>query len=305
MMQFVDLRTATRMAQSLGNPGLLTRDADNAKAEECIQHYRSDRATRNIMNQLHLRYQPQIDMRNGSIIGAEAQAHLIHPEFELSPHAMPAMSGDLSKETAVAEWAVREACLNLHAMSQAGSPVLRTTLRISAQQMINPRLPSCIREATAEAGIQPGMLDLGISESALLGSDRYVSSVLRKLADTGVGISIRDFGSAHSGLSYPINFPVNAIWIDCPFFWRFARGADAAEIISTILSLAEKMQLDVVAWGVECANQMMMLYDEGCSVMQGNLLCRPLQAKPFTALVNQIGAAQQPAMHNGCQTATV
>lgn len=305
MMQFADLRTATRMAQTLSNPGILARDADNAAADECILSYRSDKTARDVMDQLRLRYQPQIDMRNGSIIGAEAQAHWVHPEFELSPQgAITAMGGDPSRETAVAEWAVREACLNLGSMIEAGSPALRTTLRISAHQMMNPRLPECIREAAADAGIQPDMIDLGISESALLGSDHYVTAVLRKLADTGVGISIRDFGSAHSGMSYPINFPVNAIWIDCPFFWRFARGADAAEIISAILSLAEKMKLDVVAWGVECTNQMMMLYDEGCNVMQGNLLCRPLQITPFTALVKQLGGIQ-PARQNSLQAAIV
>ncbi|MDD5330384.1 MAG: EAL domain-containing protein [Sulfuricella sp.] len=290
------MHTASGLARP-GYRGMLVKDAERPDfaADECMLEYARHAGNLNhdIGERLRLRYQPQIDMRNGRIVGAEALPHWTRPELEPpSRGAIAALGGGISPEYSVAEWAVREACLNIRAIDRAGLPALRTTLRLSARQVTDPRLPGCLRESLAEAGAQPGQIEFGISESTLLGKDPAVASALRKLADTGAGIAIRDFGSAHSELSYPISFPVNAIWIDCPFFWRFARGADAAEIVSAILSLAEKLKLSVVAWGVECANQMMLLYDEGCNVMQGSLLCRPLQINPFTALMKQLGNAQ-------------
>lgn len=254
------------------------------------------------VGQLQLRYQPQIDMSNGRIKGVEAQVQWMHSEFgHVSQHELAAMIGGTAMEHAVSEWAVQEACMNIRAMNRAGLPGVHTTIRLSANQLMNPKLSGCVRESIEENGIRPELLEFGISESALLANQDALSSALKKLADTGVGFAIRDFGSDHSGLAYPKHFPVNAIWINCPFFWLVARGGEVAEIVSTVLTLANRLGLNVVAWGVECANQMMMLYDEGCNVMQGNFLCRPLQTDPFSALVKQLGSVPGTSSHGVLQ----
>lgn len=243
------------------------------------------------VGELRLRYQPQIDMVNGKITGVEALVHWAHPEFGIVTHsALAALIGGTSMENAVSEWAVWQACADLRAMSRIGLPAVHTTIRLSARQLMSPHLAGCVRESLMETGIPPEKIEFGVAESMLLGNYQVMVPALQKLADTGVGIAVRDFGSDRSGLSYPKHFPVTAIWIDCPFFWRFTQERDAAEIVSTVKALAEKLGLNMVAWGVEYANQMMMLYNEGCNVMQGNFLCRPLQIDPFTDLVKQVGS---------------
>ena len=305
MTQFGNKHIGVGSSNTLGKRGMLPMHADhmNATAEECILHCSQDELDSDFwIGQLRLRYQPQLDMSNGRIKGVEAQVQWTHSEFgHVSQSALGALIGGTAMEHAVSEWAVQEACMNIRAMNQAGLPAVHTTIRLSAHQLMNPKLPGCVRESIEESGIQPELLEFGISESALLANQDSLSSALKRLANTGAGFAIRDFGSDHSGLSYPRHFPVNAIWINCPFFWLVARGGEAAEIISTVLTLANKLELDVVAWGVECANQMMMLYDEGCNVMQGNFLCRPLQIDPFTALVKQLGNAPGTASHGVLQ----
>jgi EAL domain-containing protein (putative c-di-GMP-specific phosphodiesterase class I) len=296
MTQFGHKHVNDGSGKSYGKHGVLPMQADgdmNTMAEEHILQCAKNELDSGLWaGHLRLGYQPQIDMSNGQIKGVEAQLQWVHTEFgQVSNGALATLIGGTAMEKVVAEWAVREACMNIRAMVQRGLPVVHTTIRLSARQLMDPQLPEQVRESLTETGIQPELIELGIAESALLANHQALTPALRKLADTGVGIAIRDFGSDHSGLSYPKHFPVSAIWINCPFFWLVAKDGDAAEIISTILSLAKKLDLNVVAWGVECANQMMMLYDEGCNVMQGNFLCRPLQIDPFAALVRQLGIA--------------
>lgn len=296
MMQFGEKHIGIGSGNALGKRGMLPMHADcgiNTMAEEHILQCAKNELNSGLWaGQLRLDYQPQIDMSNGQIKGVEAQLQWVHSEFgKVSHGALATLIGGTAIEKVAGKWAVREACMNIRAMGQRGLPAVHTTIRLSARQLMDPQLPGQVQESLTETGIQPELIELGIAESALLANHQALTPALQKLADTGVGIAIRNFGSDHSGLSYPRHFPVSAIWINCPYFWLVARDGDSAEIISTILSLAKKLDLNVVAWGVECANQMMMLYDGGCNVMQGNFLCRPLQIDPFATLVKQLGSA--------------
>lgn len=215
----------------------------------------------------HLLYQPQVDMFNGRIAGAEAQVHWNQTgQAMLSGSAPTSRLGCLAMEKAMSEWAVRKACMHASSMNREALPVMRTTIRLSAQQLMDPRLDGYLRESINDAAIRPELIECGIGESALLENHRALTPILRKLADTGVRIAVRDFGSDRSALSYPKQFPVNAIWIDHSFFWRFADRSGAREIIASVLAMAEKQGLSMVACGVQDLRQMMMLYQEGCRV---------------------------------------
>lgn len=294
MMQFGEKHaTADRDCQPRNNavPAKVSNDVNTAVEEFVLKCAQNELNSSIEVGELRLRYQPQINMGNGKITGVEALIHWAHPEFGVVSHsALAALIGGTAMEKVVSEWAVRQACINLRSMSQLGLPAVHTTIRLSARQLMSPQLAGCVRESLMETGIPPEKIEFGVAESMLLGNYQAMAPALQKLADTGVGIAIRDFGSDRSSLAYPKHFPVTAIWIDCPFFWRFAKERDAAEIVGSVKSLAEKLELNVVAWGVECASQMMLLYNEGCNVMQGNFLCRPLQIDPFTDLVKQVGS---------------
>lgn len=293
-MQFGEKCLAASRGTRLGKHGVPAMESNGIKtaAKEFVLKCTHDESNSSIkVGELRLRYQPQINMDDGKITGVEALVHWAHPKFgDVSHSALAALIGGTTMENGVSEWAVRQACENLRSMSQHGLPAVHTTIRLSARQLMSPHLAGYVRESLAETGIPPERIEFGVAESILLGNCQIMAPALQKLADTGVGIAILDFGSDRSGLSYPKHFPVTAIWIDCPFFWRFAKERDAAEIFGCVKSLAEKLELNVVAWGVECANQMVMLYNEGCDVMQGNFLCRPLQIDPFTDLVKQVGS---------------
>lgn len=294
MMQFGEKHLAAGRGTRIGKhrvPAMEPNDVNTA-AEEFVLKCAQDELNNSLdTGELRLRYQPQINMGNGKITGVEALIHWAHPEFGVVSHsALAALIGGTAMEKVVSEWAVQQACINLRSMIQHGLPAVHTTIRLSARQLMSSQLAGCVRESLMETGIQPEKIEFGVAESMLLGNYQAMAPALQKLADTGVGIAIRDFGSDRSGLSYPKHFPVTAIWIDCPFFWRFAKGSEAAEIVSSVKSLAERLELNVVAWGVECASQMMMLHNEGCDVMQGNFLCRPLQIDPFATLVKEVGS---------------
>jgi len=274
-----------------GVPSMESKDINTAAEEFILKCTQGELNSALDVGELRLRYQPQINMGNGKITGVEALIHWAHPEFGVVSHsALAALIGGTAMEKVVSEWAVRQACANLRSMSQHGLPAVHTTIRLSARQLTSPHFAGCVRESLRETGVPAEKIEFGVAENMLLGNYQAMAPALQNLADTGVGIAIRDFGSDRSGLSYPKHFPVTAIWIDCPFFWRFAKDRDAAEIVRSVKSLAEKLGLNVVAWGVECASQMMLLYNEGCDVMQGNFLCRPLQIDPFTNLVKQVGS---------------
>lgn len=247
-----------------------------------------------------LLYQPQVDMFSGKIAGAEALVHWNHPGRRLVSGCAPTSRlGDLAMEMAVSEWAVRKACAQVCSIHRAGLPAVCTTIRFSARQLMDPRLPGFIRESVNGTAIRPELIECGISESALLEYQQAMAPILRKLADTGVRIAVSNFGSERSALTYPKQFPVNTIWIDRSFFWRFASATETAEILATVLEMAAKRGLAVVACGVENTRQMMMLYQEGCGVMQGDFLCRPLPLDSLKTALKEMGAAMQQPFH-GC-----
>lgn len=242
----------------------------------------------------HLLYQPQVDMFNGKIAGAEARVHWNQAGQTMRTGSAPTSRlGCLAMEKAMSEWAVRKACMHASSMNREALPAVRTTIRLSVQQLMDSRLDGYLRESINDAAIRPELIECGISESALLENHRALSPILRKLADTGVRIAISDFGSDRSALSYPKKFPVNAIWIDHSFFWRFAGGTGATEIIASVLAMAEKQGLGMVACGVQNQRQMMMLYQEGCRVMQGSFLCRPLPLDALKTALREMGSALQ------------
>lgn len=240
----------------------------------------------------HLLYQPQVDMFNGKITGAEARIHWNQAGQAMrTGNAPTSRLGCLAMEKAMSEWAVRKACMHARSMNREALPAVRTTIRLSTQQLMDPRLDGYLRESINDAAIRPDLIECGISESTLLKNHRALAPILRKLADTGVRIAVRDFGSDRSALSYPKQFPVNAIWIDHSFFWRFADGSGAREIVASVLAMAAKQGLNMVACGVQDVRQMMMLYQEGCRVMQGNFLCRPLPLDALKSALRGMGSA--------------
>ncbi|MHB9119509.1 MAG: EAL domain-containing protein [Burkholderiales bacterium] len=227
-----------------------------------------------------LSFQSRVDMLDGRVAGAEVLIEWKRPEGTAA--------GARSRAMSASEWAVREVCKQAAVLERDNRTALRTHVRLTARQLMNPRLLEYFSEAIAESGIRSESIECGVAESLLLGSPQLTVGKMRQLTDAGIGVAICDFGSDRSGLAYPSAFPVHSLWLGPAFFARFTRGHAASAALRAVLRLAAKRGLKVAACGVSGPEQMMWLYNEGCELMQGDFLCRPLPLETFKTFLAEL-----------------
>ncbi|MEN3110932.1 putative bifunctional diguanylate cyclase/phosphodiesterase [Uliginosibacterium paludis] len=225
-------------------------------------------------------YQPQVCADSGRTVGMEALLRWRHPEYGLIPpvHFIPLAEagGQIGR---IGAWVIDQACAQLAAWRQAGHAQLYVAVNISPVQLIDPGLEHVLLKAVAAHGIQPGELELEITESVLIEDpDRMVERFLA-LRELGFRLSIDDFGSGYSSLSYLRVLPVQAFKLDRSFVDGLCQDATSFEICASTIALARKLKLDVVAEGVETEEQAHRLRELGCPVFQGYLYSAPLEAE--------------------------
>ena len=226
-----------------------------------------------------LHYQPKVAIDDDSVVGFEALLHWRNGELgAVAPAVFIPVLEEVGLIVEVGEWVLREACrwaARLPAM--AGAPAPGISVNLSAKQFRHPSLDKVVHEALVESGLQPGRLELEITESSLMDLDAN-QQTLERLKGLGVALSIDDFGTGCSSLSYLKRFPVDRLKIDASFVRDVAADADDAAIVVAIIGLAHHLGLRVVAEGVETRAQFDFLRQHGCDEMQGLLLARPMPA---------------------------
>ncbi|MFP5350808.1 MAG: putative bifunctional diguanylate cyclase/phosphodiesterase, partial [Gammaproteobacteria bacterium] len=239
-------------------------------------------------NEFMLDYQPVVDLQTGRITGAEALLRWHHPERGI---ISPAQFIPLAEETGlivpIGAWVLAAACAQGAAWRAAGYDPLRLSVNISARQFMQPGLIESVSAALMDSGFDRAWLELEITESLLL---QNVDTTLRSLAalhQMGVHLSIDDFGTGYSSLSYLKRFAIDRLKIDRSFVKDIPRDADDAAITSAIIAMAHKLDLRVVAEGVETAEQLTFLRAHGCDAMQGFYFSRPVSADAFTRLLDE------------------
>lgn len=227
-------------------------------------------------DELVLHYQPQIDLRNGEIIGIEALVRWNHPNLGLLP---PARFIPLAEEAgliiSMGEWVLRKACSDFIELQKLGLENSRVAVNLSTFQFLKPGLVNDIRNVLAENGLDPGRLELEITESMTMDVERALS-VLRELKNVGVEISIDDFGTGYSSLGYLHKFPINRLKIDRSFITDILTDENERNIVSAIVTMAQALGLEVIAEGVETTEQVNLLKRLGCNIVQGYYFFRPL-----------------------------
>jgi diguanylate cyclase (GGDEF)-like protein/PAS domain S-box-containing protein len=236
-------------------------------------------------NELVLHYQPQIDLRSRSIIGVEALLRWNHPERGL---IMPGTFIPIAEETRmivpIGEWVLREACRQARKWQQTHYPGLRVAVNLSPRQFQQPDLKRVIASALSDAGLDACYLELEITEgTAMQNTDRTVAT-LQGLRELGVSISIDDFGTGHSSLSYLRSFPIDGVKIDQTFVHEIEASRSDRAILSAVIAMAHGLNLRVIAEGVETEAQVDFLHAEGCDEVQGFLFS---PGKPVDQLTNQ------------------
>ncbi len=245
--------------------------------------------------ELRVAYQPILAVTNGTLLGFEALVRWQHPRRGL---ISPALFLPLAEETGlireIDRYVWTEACRQVRAW-QRGSDnpngletridhPLTLSINLSSQHFLYPELVRDIESILAETDFPPEQLVLEITEGALIRSSEMVSTTLRELKELGLKLYLDDFGTGYSSLSYLQRFPVDALKIDRSFIHSMTSSEESAELVRTIINMAQNLGLQAVAEGVETHEQLDRLRDLGCSYTQGYLFAKPLseeQAERF------------------------
>ncbi len=237
-------------------------------------------------DQFELHYQPQVDLRTGKIIGVEALIRWNHPEYGMiAPSRFIALAEETGLIVPIGAWVIRTACAQNKAWQRAGHDSLKIAVNLSALQFTQHDLVELIALALAETKLDPQYLEIELTESMVMADVDRAIEILRKLNELGVQISIDDFGTGYSSLSYLKRFPIDVLKVDQSFVRDITVDPDDAAIVASIISLAHSLRLQVIAEGVETAEQLDYLQGNDCDVMQGYHFSRPLPAEQLAQML--------------------
>ena len=236
--------------------------------------------------EFQLYFQPQIDVRSWSIIGAEALIRWRHPDLGLVP---PAEFIGLAEETGlilpIGEWVLHTACAQAKAWQDAGHGPLVMAVNISGRQFRGKNLAQTIGQTIGACALDPRRIELEITESVLMHSVDETVNTLKTLRAMGPRIAVDDFGTGYSSLSYLRRFPIDTLKLDQSFIQDSVKDRGTAAIVAGVIDMAHGLGLEVIAEGVETAEQRTLLFQDGCHIMQGYLFGRPVPAPEFEQLL--------------------
>ena len=238
--------------------------------------------------QFVLHYQPQIALETGKIIGAEALLRWQRPGYGLiGPSDFLARAEENGLIVPINEWVVREACRQAKSWRWLGQPPIRVGVNLSSIQFFKQNVPLMVTKALADTGLDPWLLDLELTESIVMHDAEAVARDLQQLRELGVGISIDDFGTRYSTLTYVKHFPVDRLKIDQCFVRDITTNPSDAAIVRAIVSLGHSLDLEIVAEGVETIEQTAFLRAEGCDEAQGFYFARPMPSEELIAFASE------------------
>ncbi|MFA5082070.1 MAG: EAL domain-containing protein [Hydrogenophilaceae bacterium] len=226
-----------------------------------------------------LHYQPQVDLKSGRILGFEALLRWHNKELGL---VMPGRFIPVAEESGlilpIGAWVLREACRQAREWQDSLGVRVPVAVNLSALQFRRGGLVETITGVLAETGLEPGLLELELTESMLLHDIDAVLAAMDRIRELGVNMSIDDFGTGYSSLTYLKRLPVNRLKIDQSFVRDMMADPDDASIVRAIIQMAHSLKLIVIAEGVEEVEQALWLEREGCEQAQGYHFSRPLPA---------------------------
>jgi diguanylate cyclase (GGDEF)-like protein/PAS domain S-box-containing protein len=286
-------------AKSRGSISVYEPEMDQQIRDRRVLHQELSVAIRN--GELSLYYQPQAASRRTvagiEVIGFEALARWLHPVRGFVP---PGDFIPLAEESGLivemGEWILREACREAALWPMP----LQIAVNLSPAQFMHGDLVGLVHSILLETGLAPGRLELEITEGVLIEDFERGLALLRRLKALGVRISMDDFGSGYSSLSYLQAFPFDKIKIDRAFVINLGRNPQSAAIVRAVIGLCHGLDMSIVAEGVETTEQLAFLSDEGCDAVQGYLIGKPLPIGQYAALVGRGGGnTMEPARKTG------
>ncbi|WP_139490324.1 putative bifunctional diguanylate cyclase/phosphodiesterase [Brevibacillus dissolubilis] len=233
-----------------------------------------------------LYYQPQIDIEQDSMIGIEALLRWQHPTLGMIP---PGEFISIAEETGliipIGEWVLRTSCYQIKAWHENGLPTVRLGVNISPRQFYQGNLTELVRVILEETDLDPQYLNLEITENIAMQNIEQVIETLHQLKKLGISISMDDFGTGYSSLYFLKHFPIDTLKIDQQFIRDVTEDSDHAAIISAIIAMAAKLELNVIAEGVETDSELGFLKGQRCNEVQGFLYSRPVPAEELEQML--------------------
>lgn len=231
--------------------------------------------------ELLLHYQPKFEIGSKRIVGAEALVRWLHPERGMvQPGDFIPIAESTGLIVQLGEWVLEQACAQAAQWRRAGLPVFRLAVNVSAREF-TAGLPARVAGTLARYGLDPGWLELEITESTLMHDIERVIDIMDQITALGVTLSLDDFGTGYSSLSYLKRFPINTLKIDRSFTMGIPADVNDCAIASTIVSIGRQLKLRVIAEGVETVEQLEFLRKADCDEVQGYLFSRPVPAAQF------------------------
>lgn len=239
------------------------------------------RALENGEFRVHL--QPQVDTRSGQLVGAEALVRWESPELgQVMPTRFIPVAEDSGLIVGLGNWVLRETCRQFMKWQTSGFALPQVSVNLSVRQLERPEFIDVLNQILLETGMAPARLKLELTESVVMAFGD-ACALLEKLRDLGISLALDDFGTGYSSLSYLKMLPVQQLKIDRSFVEGIGRNSGDEAIIRTIMELARSLDFEVVAEGVETAEQANFLADLGCQQLQGHLHGRAVDPAEFRA----------------------
>jgi diguanylate cyclase (GGDEF)-like protein len=240
-------------------------------------------------NELILNYQPQTDGLTNKIVGVEALLRWSNPILgQISPGQFIPMAEELGLITEVDNWVLKHACEQRKTWLDQGVDCGRVAVNISALHFHQGDLISSVESVLAQSQLPAELLEIEVTESCFIKQMDHATSILIQLKEMGVKIALDDFGTGFSSLSYLTSLPIDTLKIDASFIAKIPYHFRESQITSSIVALAQSLNLDIVAEGVETTAQKLFLLDRGCDVMQGYLYSKPVSAQHLPNLTRAL-----------------
>lgn len=235
---------------------------------------------------IYLLYQPQADIATGEIIGCEALMRLNSPIVGfVSPDEFIPVAEECGLIDELGEWALFEACSFNQRLIEAGFKPLRISVNVSTAQLRSNRLIQAIESLPEKTSMPLKYLEIELTESVLMTNFDHNLALINRMKELDIQIALDDFGTGYSSFSYLTRIPINTLKIDKSFIAGICENENDAYIAGTIINLAHQLGITVIAEGVETIEQLKILQDQMCDVLQGYFFSRAISEKDFIELL--------------------
>lgn len=240
-------------------------------------------------DEFSMQYQPQFDVRTGSISGVEALLRWTNAELgAVSPTEFIPVAEETGLILAIGRWALRAACQQAQAWRAEGLPLARMAVNVSGRQFALAEYPKEVAEILRETGLDPSLLELEITESVVMADEAWAEKAINQLKELGISLAIDDFGTGYSSFGRLRHFAVDRLKIDRSFVTSITECSDDRAIAAAIIAMSRSLKINVTAEGVENFPQLSFLQEQDCQDAQGFLLSRPLQPDAARELLRRV-----------------